>query len=52
VGQASKLIGFDWQLDMEVANEKGKTSLPVVDLELTTLQENKLGHTLIQMKGP
>lgn len=37
---------------MEVANEKGKTSLPVVDLELTTLQENKLAHTLIQMKGP
>ena len=32
VGQASRLISFDWQLDMEVASDKGKTNTPVAQL--------------------
>jgi hypothetical protein len=32
VRQAEKLISFDWQLDMEVASDKGKTNTPVVQL--------------------
>ena len=32
VSQASKLASFDWQLDMEVANDKGKTNTAVVEL--------------------
>ena len=30
VSQADKLTSFDWQLDMEVASDKGKTNIPVV----------------------
>ena len=32
VSQASKLASFDWQLDMEVASDKGKTNVAVVEL--------------------
>ena len=32
VSQAYKLVSFDWQLDMEVATDKGKTNTPMVEL--------------------
>jgi hypothetical protein len=51
VSQADKLVGFDWQLDMEVATDKGKTNTPVVELELATAKDSRVSHTLINMKG-
>ena len=51
VSQADKLVSFDWQLDMEVATEKGKKNTPVVELELSTAKESKVENTKICMKG-
>ena len=36
VSQANKLVSFDWQLDMEVATDRGKTNTPVIELTLAT----------------
>lgn len=51
MGQTSRLLSFDWQLDMEVATEKGKCSIPVVGLELTAARDSQLENTRIQMRA-
>lgn len=51
VSQADRLISFDWQLDMEVATDKGKTNTPIVELWLSTAKESQSDSTKITMKG-
>lgn len=51
VGQTSRLVNFDWQLDMEVATEKGKCSVPVVDLELSLAKESQIENSRIEMSA-
>lgn len=52
MGQGVQLVELDWQLDMEVANEKGKHNIPIVSIELTTCERSKLQTTNLEMKGP
>lgn len=47
--QAEKLIGFDWRLDMQMANQAGKKSESTALLELETVGEKGFKTTGFQM---
>ena len=51
VTQGEKLIDFDWKLGNEVATEKGKCSIPIVDIGLTTAKDSRIKNTNLELKG-
>ena len=52
VSQADRLLSFDWQLDMEVATDKGKTNTPLVQIQFSTSRNSGVENTRISLRGP
>lgn len=48
----NQLIDFNWKLDLQVANEKGKTNTPIVNLQIESIKNGaELETVKLQMKG-
>jgi hypothetical protein len=49
--QGNRLIDIDWNIEMELANEKGKSDRPIVSIQLQTISNSQLKFCNINMKG-